>query len=140
MKSYMLLVKKLFVKISVSFFLSGFLFAQKNPNVTSRKGFVSQIGNIKMKLNSKDKDDKTNLIFNSTIFFDSKLLIEESLFDSFKNWEKKKKGLEGLLGDDGRDEYDGVAHQIVKDIDKEIRWTRELFKKSDFNINLVFGF
>jgi len=39
----MSLMKKLFVKILVSFFLSGFLFAQKNPAITSRKGFVSQI-------------------------------------------------------------------------------------------------
>jgi len=93
-----------------------------------------------MNLNLKDKDEKMYSVFSSTVFFDSKLLIEESLFDSFKNWEKRKKGIEGLLGDDGRDEYDGVAHQIVKDIDKEIRWTKELFKKSDFNINLVFGF
>ncbi|WP_299683139.1 hypothetical protein [uncultured Tenacibaculum sp.] len=109
---------------------------------TSNKDFTSQIGILKLNLNtsSESEDINANSRFNSRIFFDQKLLIEESLFDSFKNREKKKKGLEGLLGNDGRDNYDAVAYQIVKDIDKDIRWTRKLFKKSDFNINLVFGF
>ena len=138
----MSLIKKLLLNFSVSLFVSGFLSAQKSTMTTSNKDFTSQIGILKLNLNtsSESEDINANSRFNSRIFFDQKLLIEESLFDSFKNWEKKKKVLEGLLGNDGRDNYDAVAYQIVKDIDKDIRWTRKLFKKSDFNINLVFGF
>ncbi|WP_095069672.1 hypothetical protein [Tenacibaculum jejuense] len=135
-------MKKLLFNISINLFVAGFLFAQETVVTTSDKEFISQIGILKLNLNASSESEDINASsrFYSRIFFDQKLLIEESLFNSFKNWKKKKKGIEGLFGDDGRESYDGVAHQIVKDIDKEIRWTRELFKKSDFNINLVFGF
>ncbi len=134
----MLLVKKLFVKILVSFFLSGFLFAQKKTVITLRKGFVSQIGYIRLFDNSTSERKETKKTIQLSIFENRDIFKTPNDFNS---WLTKRNGISNFLRNtDSRIAYNGMNSGMLKVLNKESRWMQDQFKNRDFNVKFIFTF